>query len=176
MPVSTDLFKEAIFQHIKFVAWGQKILDVGIGKGTYSDGLSPLKIDGIEIHKPYIEEFNLVEKYNNIYNVNILNFDYDGYDYIILGDVLEHIHKDDAIRLIQDISNKKIKCLVGVPYLLGQTSEFDFLGKHWNVDSEIHLQPDLTHRVMKSRYPSLDLFLTDNSSYGYYLNYINYKF
>ena len=176
MPTSTNLFKEAIFNHIKFHAWGQRILDVGVGCGTYADGLSPLRFDGIEIHQPYIEEFSLKEKYNNIFNLDILDFDYDGYDYIIIGDVLEHIEKNKAVSLIEDISRKKIKCLVGVPYLLGQNSEFSFLGKDWNVKSEIHLQPDLTHRVMKSRYPSLELFLTDNSTYGYYLNYISYKF
>lgn len=176
MPVSTELFKSAIYNHIKFHASGQRILDVGVGCGTYADGLTPLRIDGIEIYQPYIDEFSLREKYNNIYNVDILNFDYDGYDYIIIGDVLEHIEKTKAISLIENIAKKKIKCLVGVPYLLGQTSEFELNGKKWDVESEIHLQPDLTHRVMKSRYPSLELFLTDNSTYGYYINYMKYTF
>ena len=177
MPTSNNTFKDAIFNHIKFIAGFDnriKILDAGAGYGTYARGIPGLKMDALEIYQPYIDEYNLTSLYDNVYCGSILDFDYDGYDYIIMGDILEHIVKEDAIRLIKDISDKKIKLMVGIPYKMEQSSRFNFLDKEWDVESEIHHQPDLTHRIMKSRYPSLELFLTDNNEnrgYAYYTNY-----
>ena len=67
-------------------------------------------------------------------------------------------------------SSKGIKCLVAVPYLHQQ-------GAVDGVDSETHHQPDLTPRVMQSRYPDLEIFLTNNyikQGYAYYTNYIKW--
>ena len=91
-----------------------------------------------------------------------------------MGDVLEHITKENAIPLINDISNKKIKLIVGVPHKMPQSSKFILNEKEWDVQSEIHYQDDLTPRVMKSRYPSLEMFVTNNFDswgYAYYINY-----
>lgn len=180
MPTSTELYKDAIFAHIKHVIRHiprVNILDVGAGFGTYAKGLFPLQIDGIEVYQPYIDEYNLRSLYRNIFCEDILNFDYSNYDYIIIGDVIEHLNKEDAIRLVKDISDKKIKCLIGVPFNSHQTSKFTFLNKEWDVESEIHLQPDLTPRVMKSRFPSLEvLLMDDNLFYGYYTNYHTWNF
>lgn len=176
MPTSTNLYKDAIFEHIKFFCGGGRILDVGAGFGTYGRALRYYKIDAIEPYEPYINEFDLRSIYNNVFCENILNFDYDDYDYMILGDVLEHIDIPEAIKLIEDINRKKIRCLVGVPYKQQQNTDFNFLGKDWSVEYEVHKQSDLTHRIMKSRYPSLDLFLTDNDCHGYYTNYLKLTF
>ena len=177
MPSSNEQFKDAIFNHIKYIAGYDnrlKILDVGAGMGTYALGLPELKMDALEIHQPYIDRFNLQSLYSNVFCDTILNFNYDKYDYIIMGDVLEHIKIEDAIPLISDIKNKKIKLIVGVPHNMPQGSHFTLNGEEWDVESEIHHQPDLTPRVMKSRYPSLEIFLTNNFEnwgYAYYTNY-----
>lgn len=176
MPTSTELYKDAIYEHIKFFCNGGRILDVGAGYGTYGRALKNFKVDALEPYETYINEFDLRSLYMNVYCESILNFDYDNYDYIILGDVLEHIDTPSAIKLIDDISRKKIRCLVGVPYMQYQGTNFNFLGKDWSVEYEIHKQSDLTNRIMKSRYPSLHLFLTDNNCYGYYTNYLNIIF
>jgi len=180
MPTSTEIFKDVIFNHINYVTQtftNFKILDVGAGYGTFGRALNHLNIDAIEVHEPYIVEYGLEKFYKNVYNSNILDFDIDNYDYIIMGDVLEHIPKEDSQKLIQKIFDKKIKCLVGVPFLMEQSSKFEFLGKEWDVLSEIHHQTDLTERVMISRYPSLNPFLifkNEYIQYGYYTNYIKY--
>ena len=182
MPTSNEQFKDAIFNHIKYMVGYDsrlKILDVGAGMGPYALGLPEIKMDAIEIHQPYIDHFNLEKLYNDVFCIDILNFDYAGYDYIIMGDVLEHIDPINAINLINDISSKKIKLLVGVPHKMTQHSKFDLGGLEWDVESEIHLQSDLTPRIIKSRYPSLELFLTNNFEswgYAYYTNYHRYIF
>jgi len=175
MPTSSPVHKSAVYEHIRTVVLNKlpinyKILDVGPGEGTYGKSLQDLNMDALEIHKPYIYQYKLSKYYNNVFVGNILNFNYDDYDYIILGDVLEHIHLEPAQSLIKDISSKGIKCLVAVPYLHQQ-------GAVDGVDSETHHQPDLTPRVMQSRYPDLEIFLTNNyikHGYAYYTNYIKW--
>jgi hypothetical protein len=174
MPTSSSDLKEAIFQHIRTVVLEYlprryKILDVGPGIGTYGKFLSDLNIDAIEIHKPYVEQYNIKQYYKNVFIGNIIEFNYDDYDYIIIGDVLEHIPVDDAKKLIKDITSKGIKCLIAVPFLCPQDAVD-------GVESEIHHQEDLTSRIMKSRYPELEVFLTTNfiNGYAYYTNYLKW--
>jgi hypothetical protein len=142
-----------------------EILDVGAGCGTYSDLLRadfPL-INAVEIFAPYIQTFNLIQKYNNVYVVDILRFNISPYDYIILGDIIEHLEVSDAKALLNKINDSGKRCLVGVPYNYEQGVHFD--NKH-----EIHLQPDLTHDLFVERYPFMKL-LFGNNEYGYFINY-----
>ena len=112
MPTSTEVFKDVIYNHIRYTTSfipDCKILDVGAGYGNFGRNLQNLNVDAIEIFDPYIEEYGLREIYKNVYNDNILNFDIDNYDYIIMGDVLEHIPVNDATDLIRKIKQKQIK-------------------------------------------------------------------
>lgn len=165
MPFSSTLFKEEIKNHIlDSTKLCSRILDVGPGCGTYGMLLNKdRKIDAIEIYEPYIERFSLNNIYDNIHIQDICTFDFHEYDYIILGDVLEHIPIEDAIPLIDRINALAKRCLVAVPYLYEQ-------GEWEGNVYETHHQPDLTQKLMSSRYPSLKL-LFGNQDYGYYVNY-----
>ena len=99
---------------------------------------------------------------------NIMTFDFSGYDYMIMGDVLEHLSVNDATNLLKVIDEKKIKCLVAVPFLYEQGS---YEGNHY----ETHLQPDLTPKIVQQRYKNLFLLL-GNEYYGYYTNYYKWTF
>lgn len=165
MPNSYNYFKQDIKQYFKEnIPSSTRILDVGPGVGTYSDLLRELgyKIDCIEIWEPYVEVYKLREKYDNVFIGNILDMDISNYDYIILGDVLEHIEAKDAQNLIKKIHQNKKECLVAVPYQMEQ-------GEYYGNIYESHLQPDLTRDNMLTRYPELDeLFYC--FQYGYYTN------
>ena len=174
MPSSLHIHKDAIFEHIRTVVLEYlpkryKILDVGPGIGIYGSNLQDLNVDAVEIHEPYIEKFKIKRYYKNVFVGNILEFDYDDYDYIIIGDVLEHIPVEPAQKLIKDITSKGIKCLVAVPFICPQDAVD-------GVESEIHHQSDLTSRVMRSRYPELEVYLTNNfiNGYAYYTNYLKW--
>jgi 2-polyprenyl-3-methyl-5-hydroxy-6-metoxy-1,4-benzoquinol methylase len=166
MPYSYSLFKTEVREYFLSKLDPQtKILDVGCGSGGYSQLLKqdfPL-IDGIEIHEPYVGMFNLRAAYNNLIIGNILDFDVDGYELIIMGDVLEHITFPEAKNLLEKIHSKGIKMMVAVPYLYEQGAEFD------NVH-ETHLQPDLTEELFLMRYPMMHLIFGDNH-YGYFTNF-----
>jgi autotransporter strand-loop-strand O-heptosyltransferase len=170
MPYSFTYFKPEVKEwFISNVPISYRVLDVGPGIGTYSDILrsSGYKLDAIEIFEPYIEKYNLKEKYDNVYIGDITLFNIDDYDFIILGDVLEHLKVDDAVNLINSIINSGKECLVAVPYKMEQ-------GEHEGNIYETHHQPDLTIDVMKERYSKLEC-IYNNEYYGYY-TYINIKF
>lgn len=166
MPYSSPDFKEEVKKHLlETIRPWSKVLDVGPGCGTYGRMLNNhCYLDAIEIYSPYIEEYNLEDIYIHVFEGSIVDFPLiKDYEYIILGDVLEHIHIEEAISVIDMINAYRVKCLVAVPYLYEQ-------GEWGGNIYETHHQPDLTPEKMKSRYPSLKL-LIGNEHYGYYTNY-----
>jgi hypothetical protein len=166
MPYSYHYFKDNFKSHLqKNFASNIKILDVGPGSGSYFDLLCNdfTNIDAVEAFEPYIYQFNLRDKYKNVYVQDILEFNYNDYQYIILGDVIEHLSIRDAQNLLANIFMKGIYCMVAVPYLLEQ----DAVGG--NV-YEIHKQPDLTPMNFRDRFPMMETFRY-NGQYGMYFNY-----
>lgn len=167
MPESYNFYKHEIRDFIvENLPPKSKILDVGPGIGTYYNLLNSYdyQIDCIEVWEPYIEKYNLKDKYENVFHGNILDLNLKNldYDFIILGDVLEHITAKDAQSLINNITSNGIHCLVAIPYEMEQ-------GEYYGNVYETHLQPDLTPSVMKERYPNL-VHIMSNEHYGYYVN------
>ena len=69
MPTSTEVFKDVIYNHIRYTTSfipDCKILDVGAGYGNFGRNLQNLNVDAIEIFDPYIEEYGLREIYKNV--------------------------------------------------------------------------------------------------------------
>jgi SAM-dependent methyltransferase len=166
MPYSYTLYKEEVKEHfLKNLVKRIRILDVGPGCGTYSHLLKEHfpNMDAIEIFPTYIEQFDLHSKYNKIIVGDIKDFDFRDYDYIIMGDVLEHLSVKDAQQVIKRIQDLDILCLIAVPYNYEQGTYMD------NVH-ETHLQPDLTPEIFLERYPMMKLLVGDDK-YGYYINY-----
>jgi SAM-dependent methyltransferase len=128
------------------------ILDVGCGHGFYIKLLKDYftKFDAVEVWQPYIEEYKLEEMYDNVYNVNILDFEFEYYDIIIMGDILEHLSREDAVNILNKLKNKCEELVVVVPYYLPQNEVF---GNKY----EIHLQPDLSDDIMSKYYPMLEI-------------------
>jgi autotransporter strand-loop-strand O-heptosyltransferase len=165
MPTSYNYFKDDIKQYlVENLSKNAKILDAGPGIGTYSTLLKDygFDIDAVEIYEPYVEKYNLRDKYKNVFVQSIVGFDITPYDFVILGDVLEHICTEDAQVLINSIISQNKGCLVAIPYMMEQ-------GEHEGNIHETHLQPDLTLEVMEQRYPNLQL-IYGNEYYGYYTN------
>lgn len=139
------------------------ILDVGAGCGTYYEYLHDYfkNIDAVEIFRPNIEMYDLNSKYRKVYFNDIKGLEYDFYDIIIFGDVLEHLEVKEAQEVLKYALNRCNEVIVAVPYMYEQDAIKD------NV-FEIHKQPDLTKENMKVRYPELKL-LYGNDAYGYYV-------
>jgi autotransporter strand-loop-strand O-heptosyltransferase len=171
MPNSYTYFKPEIKQwFLDNVPTSKRILDVGPGQGTYSDLLREhgYRMDAVEVWAPYVDQFNLRSKYDNVYIANIIDFEWYKYDFIILGDILEHLSVEDAEDLIAKMQMYGIRCMVAIPYMMAQD------GAEYGNEYETHLQPDLTPEVMLERYPSLEPVYT-NQWYGYYVNQEKYR-
>ena len=168
MPTSYPLYKDSVRNWVlQNIPLDAKILDVGAGCGTYSDLLRGYgyKMDAIEIWEPYIKKYNLKDKYDNVYLGSITEMGIDElskYNFIILGDVLEHIDTIKAQGLIYVLSHFGKSILVAIPYQMEQ-------GEHEGNIHETHLQPDLTPKIMEDRYPELGP-LYGSEYYGYYIN------
>ena len=169
MPHSYSIGKLKLVELIKKVVPKTcTILDVGPGAGVYGSLLKAegYSLDCVEIYKPYIKEYNLKDKYKEVFNEDILKFDknlFYEYDFVIFGDVIEHLNIEDSQRLIGLAKT----CMVAVPFLSQQ-------GPVGGNDAETHIQDDLTPALMKRRYSTLQPIAEfhksngDAEDYGYY--------
>jgi hypothetical protein len=91
------------------------LLDIGAGESAKWGKIlqhTISKIDAIEVFTPHIETIKKLNIYQNVYNYNVMDFiktnEYieTAYDSAILGDILEHLKKPQALELIECLKNK----------------------------------------------------------------------
>jgi hypothetical protein len=123
---------------------------VGAGQGVYlnliRDSLGEdVKINAVEVWPPYIEQFNLRNRYDNLFDIDVRDMESFDYDLVILGDVLEHMPEPDAIKLWDRISKEAKYAIISIPII------------HYHQDAingnpyEVHVDEDWnTERVLKS--------------------------
>lgn len=167
---SYPLYKDKVKEYLKS-KFGENstILDVGAGSGTYYNVLGDFykNMDAVEIFKPNIDNYQLKERYREVYNINIKNFKYCDYDIIIFGDIIEHLTIKDAQKVLKYAYNHCQEMIVAVPYMCEQ-------GEYGGNKYEIHKQDDLTPELVLKRYPMLKL-LYKNDLYGYYVKEEKYE-
>lgn len=122
MPYSSTECKKEIQEWFSKQTDIKDIVDVGCGAGTYPKLLGDsYNWTGIEIWKPYVEEFELNKLYSTLLIGDYFDFvDKIGGDCIIFGDVLEHMEKNKAIEAIR-LANAKFKHIViSIPIMMEQ--------------------------------------------------------
>jgi cyclopropane fatty-acyl-phospholipid synthase-like methyltransferase len=97
----------------------QTILDVGAGAGKYGHLIRAIyidaKIDAVEIWEPYIKKYKLKSLYNKVYQIDIREFSNFNYDIVILGDVLEHMAKEDAVKVMEMVKSQAKMAIISIP-------------------------------------------------------------
>jgi len=121
MPISHVEGKEWTYDHA-VKAQPSKIYDVGPGVGTYSDLLrSSTKAHwvGIEVWEPYIEEYALRSKYDEVVRQDARDypFGYDRNSLILFGDVIEHMDEFDSKQLLRLAKQASKYVLVSIPIM-----------------------------------------------------------
>lgn len=170
MATSYSFYKQEVSDYLKGkFTENARILDVGAGEGTYYNYLGDYfkEMDAVEVFKPNIDNYDLINKYHKVYNIDIKDLEYDFYDVIIFGDIIEHLDVNDAQNVLKYAYTRCTELIVAVPYCYPQGIE------HNNI-YEIHKQPDLTPENVLERYPMLKL-LYKNDVYGYYVKDENYE-
>jgi len=133
------------------LAWYEEIqprtvIDIGAGSGTYARavrGNSAWKgrWTALEAWEPYVDRFDLKELYNGVVVANARRLPPSFYrvDLVIAGDVLEHMPRPDAVRLIDQVRTYAAHLIVSVPVLhLDQGAVFgnpyETHVDHWTAD------------------------------------------
>ena len=153
--MSETYFDEDVLEYVSN-KWGPqiKMLDIGAGDGKWARVLGShiREIDAVEIFEPYIERYNLKELYNKVHLGNFLEYEFDHYDLVVMGDVFEHVTQEDAFNWLTKVREKVLDLIIVVPFEYRQ----DWDGVYENVYGHHH-QPDLTPMNMLERYPMLRL-------------------
>lgn len=134
-----------------------RILDVGAGQGKYRALLPEYEyVYAVEVFEPYVRDNQLEKLYHKVYTQDVREFA-DAYGYslltgmvVIMGDVLEHLTRDEAQHVLHEFRRYVQEIIVVVPYEYPQGEE------DGNVHQE-HLQDDLTVELMAKAYPELTL-------------------
>lgn len=153
--MSEPVFDQEIIEHLvgRFDK-NSKILDIGPGDGKWGYVLKDHyeNIDAIEIFEPYVERYNLKQFYKKVTVGNFLDLDFDYYDVIIMGDVFEHVKRNEAQEWLKKIKNKCGELIIVVPFEYEQEWDGDYENK-WGH----HHQPDLNPTVMDENFPEIIL-------------------
>ena len=158
MPESSGQGKRKIVEWIsKLFPSHNKILDVGVGKGTYSrymrdlENLQNCEWTGVEIWEPYVKAYDLHRRYDTVLvkDARYIDFGYNRYDVAFCGDVLEHMTKQQA----QDLVSKLQKCcsiiIISIPivqYEQGPINDNPY---------EVHIKPDWSHKEVAESFENI---------------------
>jgi hypothetical protein len=165
MPHSRPNLKPELWAELeRNVPWFASIVDIGAGDGSTGEKLRELgytETTAIEAHEPYIEEFDLFNKYGTVLCENAWHRQVWLWDVAIATDVLEHMTVGQAQWLLYNLKAQGVITYVIVPWLTPQ-------GAWRDIEWERHLQPDLTPQIMAQRYSSLEL-IADDGQKGLYI-------
>lgn len=134
------------------------IIDVGAGQGKYRALLTEYEnVDAVEVFELYVENNKLRELYRCVYVCDVVDFvQYSASQerledaVVVMGDVLEHLTREDAQLVLTYLKAWAREIVVVVPYEYPQDEE------DGNVHQR-HLQDDLTVDTMAKDYPELTL-------------------
>ena len=157
---SNDIGKDWVVDWIrKTFPTDSTILDVGACDGKWRKLLPEYTMDAVEIYEPNAESIRGL--YRNVFCADVAVLQYENYDLIIFGDVIEHMAVETAQRVLNYADTHCKDMIVAVPYLFPQGPIY---GNPW----EIHVQDDLTAERFAERYPQLAVLYDTKQNYCFY--------
>ncbi len=172
MPYSSSSGKtwiQRIAKNLMKCCHSQSILDVGAGTGNYyhllKSGMPFAKFTGLEIWGPYIEKYELDKKYDKMIQADIREFEAtEKYGITILGDILEHMTKDEAIQVYDKVLKSSEFVMISIPIVPYPQDEY--MGNPY----EKHIKDDWSHGEVLLSFRFLALSYLDKEI-GIYIGY-----
>lgn len=128
----------------------KRILDIGAGEGTYLKMIKPFLPSsfwvGVEVWEPLVEEYKLEKFYDDIILKDARKIEYEDigkYDLAILGDILEHMKKSDAVSLVEKLFSCTETIIISIPIVFWPQGLES--GNPWN----IHIKPDWSDKEVE---------------------------
>lgn len=137
------------------------VLDVGACDGVWQSMLPEYDMDAVEAFQPNAENLKRHNNYMNVYCTEIKNFEYEWYDLIIFGDVIEHMDVETAQAVLEYAYPRCRDMIIAVPFLYEQ-------GEIYGNPYERHIQPELTFELFAKRYPDYEVLVHPVPNYCYY--------
>jgi 2-polyprenyl-3-methyl-5-hydroxy-6-metoxy-1,4-benzoquinol methylase len=154
MPASNPETKPWIAEHILKIK-PSTVLDVGAGKGLYLNlvrdvlGKENVNVTAVEIWEDYINFFMLKMRYDKLIKADVREMDDFNYDLIILGDVLEHMSKEDAVDLWNKCSKQAKYAIISIPIIHHPQEAIN------DNPYEIHVKEDWSTQEVLDSFPSI---------------------
>jgi glycosyltransferase involved in cell wall biosynthesis len=135
-----------------------QILDIGVGCGTYKDRYGSVfhgdiaEWTGVEVWQPYVEKYRLDKKYENLYIMDVrewVNTNTENFNIAFVGDVLEHMQKEDAEDLIDYLTLKCDVVIIAIPIVHYPQPAFE--GNPY----EEHVKDDWSHKEVMETFPCI---------------------
>ncbi len=140
MPFSSEHGKSFVQWVVNRVPHQTK-LDIGCGSGTYAKLFPGGEWTGVEVWKPYVDQYNLMDLYQNLCIEDARDWQPAAgqtFDVAFAGDVLEHMSLDEAKTLLAKLRECATTVIVSVP--LGHYPQEAYAGNPY----EKHVLDDLT--------------------------------
>jgi methyltransferase family protein len=149
------LYTAVLVQKLYQAGLIRRVVDIGAGGGTYSELLRGHMPDcdwhAVEVWQPYIDEFNLTDRYDTVHQVDARLFDWDQVkgpiDLVFCGDILEHMEKQEAEVLVDRILTHTRYLLVSIPIVHYPQDEIN--GNPY----EVHVKDDWSHEEVVATFP-----------------------
>jgi len=121
----------------------KRVLD--IGAGVVTDALMGRFPEqhwaAIEVFEPYVEMFNLTGKYDEVYVADIRNVDdLQDFNLIIAADMLEHMKKDEAKAVMNNLFAHSQQVLIAIPLIHhdqhagAEGNDYETHVDHWDAE------------------------------------------
>lgn len=157
MPTSNSAGKDwigAIFMALKSAGKVKRVLDIGAGEGTYSILGRSRDVEwvGVEGWGPYVEEFKLNDKYDKIIISDARYLDYSmlgNFDVCFLGDILEHMTKDEACFIVRRLCTTCRYIFISMPIVKYPQDAVD------KNPFQTHIKDDWSNKEVLESFPAI---------------------
>jgi glycosyltransferase involved in cell wall biosynthesis len=155
MPFSSNNGKSYIKDIVKRFPH-DTMLDVGCGSGTYAKMFPNHVIDGVEIWEPYVSKYDLHSLYFKLYIEDARSWVPEKhYDIAFVGDVLEHMTREEAIALLNKVKGCASTVIISIP--LGHYPQDEYEGNpyerhvvdHWTDEAVIEAFGKPNHKKIE---------------------------